>query len=395
MWGEGVRNCLDVCGGSGHNATKEPCVVRKPEIIRKIALFLPSLCGGGAEKVMVHLAQGFSERGFDVDLILAKADGPYFSLVPKSVRIVDLKARRVLYSLPGLVRYLRESKPEALISALDHANVIALGAKLLSRSPVRLALSVHSTLSQSSARAMNLRGRLTPCWTRLFYPWADAVIAVSKGVADDLLRVSKLRKEKVHVIYNPVVAPELFVQAEEVLDHPWFAADEPPVILGVGRLTEPKDFITLIRAFAIVKEVCPARLIILGEGEERARLEAFVRNLDLEASVELPGFVSNPYKYIKRAAVFVLSSKWEGLPTVLIEALALGTPVISTDCPSGPAEILEGGRWGRLVPVGDVNALAQAILCALSGEVPSSPREASHPYELQRVVSAYVDILGL
>lgn len=360
-----------------------------------IGLFLPSLHGGGAERVMVNLARGFSEQGLKVDLVLSRADGPYLSQVPRDVRVVNLNAQRVLYSLPGLVQYLKEVKPRALLSALDHANVVAILARLLARVPVHLAVSVHSTLSQSSARTMSLRGRLTPSWTRLFYPWADTVIAVSKGVADDLMRVSKLRKEKVHVIYNPVVAPELFVQAEEVLDHPWFAADELPVVLGVGRLTEPKDFTTLIRAFSIVKEVCPARLIILGEGEERTRLETFVRDLDLEDSVELPGFVSNPYKYIKRAAVFVLSSKWEGLPTVLIEALALGTPVISTDCPSGPSEILEGGRWGRLVPVGDVNALAQAILCALSGEVPSSPREASHPYELQRVVSAYVDILGL
>lgn len=361
----------------------------------KVALFIPSLGGGGAERIMVNLARGFSERGFDVDLILAKADGPFLSLVPKSVRIVNLKAKRVLYSLPSLVHYLRGSKPEALISALDHANAVALMAKLLSRSPVRLAVSVHSTLSQSSAHAVSLRGRLTPFLIRLLYPWADAVIAVSKGAADDLLRVSKLRRERVHVVYNPVVVPELFVQAQEVLDHPWFAAGEPPVILGVGRLTKPKDFTTLIRAFAMVKEVRPARLVILGEGEERARLETLIRNLGLEDSVELPGFVSNPYKYMKRAAVFVLSSKWEALPTVLIEALALGTPVISTDCPSGPAEILEGGRWGRLVPVGDVNALAQAILRALSGEVPSPPKEASHPYELQRVVSAYVDILDL
>lgn len=360
-----------------------------------IGLFLPSLHGGGAERVMVNLARGFSEQGLKVDLVLSKADGPYLPQVPRDVRVVNLNAQRVLYSLPGLVQYLKEVKPRALLSALDHANVVAILARLLARVPVHLAVSVHSTLSQSSVRSTNLIGQLAPFWTRVFYPWADTIIAVSQGVAEDLVRISKLDERKVHVIYNPVVTSDLYTKAEELLDHPWFAADQLPVVLGVGRLTEQKDFTTLIRAFAIVKEVFPARLVILGEGEGRTCLEKFVRDLDLEDSVELPGFVSNPYKYIKRAAVFVLSSKWEGLPTVLIEALALGTPVISTNCPSGPSEILEGGKWGRLVPVGDAEALARAILCTLSGEKPISRREASKPYELQRVVASYVKALGL
>jgi len=235
-----------------------------------------------------------------------------------------------------------------------------------------------------------------PFLMRLFYPWADKVVAVSKGVADDLVRITRLPKDKIQVIYNPVVTSEFFIKAEEPLDHPWFKPGEPPVILGVGRLTEAKDFPTLIRAFTLVRKERPARLMILGEGEDRPKLDALVKELGLEKDVALPGFVENPYKYMKRAAVFVLSSKWEGLPTVLIEAMALGTPVVSTACPSGPSEILEGGKWGRLVPVGDVEALAKAIVEALS---------TSHDkYAFQRhtqlfnwdvILTYYLKVLGM
>ena len=151
----------------------------------------------------------------------------------------------------------------------------------------------------------------------------------------------------------------------EPFDHPWFAPGAPPVILGAGRLTEQKDFPTLIRAFALVRKKHPARLMILGEGEERSKLETLVQELGLEKEVSLPGFVDNPYKYMKRAAVFVLSSRWEGFPNVLVEAMALGTPVVSTDCPNGPAEILENGKWGELVPVGETQSLASAVLRTL------------------------------
>ncbi|MGB9554008.1 MAG: glycosyltransferase, partial [bacterium] len=306
----------------------------------KLALFLPSLHGGGAERVKVNLAQGFAERGLKVDLVLAKAEGPYLSRVSSKVRVVDLRAKRVLYSLPALVQYLRRERPAALLSALNHANVVAIWAKKLACVKTRLVATEHTVLSQSTENTSSLRGRLMPLLIRLFYPWADAVVAVSRGVAEDLSSMTGLPLNKIKVIYNPVITPELFAKAEEPVDHPWFRPGEPPVILGVGRLTAAKDFPTLIRAFALVHKERPARLMILGEGEDRPELEALVRELGLEQDVALPGFVENSYKYMKRAAVFVLSSRWEGLPTVLIEALALGTPVVSTDCPSGPKEIL-------------------------------------------------------
>ncbi len=363
----------------------------------QVALFLPSLRGGGAERVMVNLARGFAERKLKVDLVLTKAEGPYLGEMSDLVRIIDLKASRVFRSLPKLVRYLRKERPEALLSALDHANIVALWAKKIARVPTRVVVSVHSTTSIASAHAQNLPGRLMPFLMHFFYPWADKVVAVSEDAADDLVKTAKLLREKIKVIYNPIVTPELFAKAEEPLDHPWFQPGEPPVILGVGRLTESKDFPTLIRAFALVRKGCPARLMILGEGEDRPKLEVLIEELGLREDVTLPGFVDNPYKYMKRARVFVLSSRWEGLPTVLIEAMALGTPVVSTDCPSGPREILEGGKWGRLVPVGDVEALAEAISKALDNPTfPEGARErVIERFSLETAVDEYLKALGL
>ncbi|TDA69508.1 MAG: glycosyltransferase [Clostridia bacterium] len=340
---------------------------------------------------MVNLSWGFAERGLEVDLVLAKAEGPYITQVPAGVRVVDLRAPRVLASLPALVRYLRRERPAAILSALDHANIVAIWARRLARVRCRAVVSVHSTLSRATDNTPTARGRLMPRLVRQFYPWADAVVAVSRGVAEDLVRTTGILQESIKVIYNPVVTPELLEKAREPLDHPWFAPGQPPVILSVGRLTAAKDYPTLIRAFALVRAERPARLVILGEGEERPRLESLVRELHLEAYVALPGFVENPYAYMTCASVFVLSSAWEGLPTVLIEALALGTSVVSTDCPSGPQEILEGGRWGKLVTPGNPEELARAILATL--EESNGAFGRIEPFTLEHATTQYLALL--
>lgn len=235
-----------------------------------ISLYLPSLRGGGAERVMLNLARGFAESGYAVDLVLARAEGPYLNAVPDNVRVIDLKASRVLASLPGLVRYLKEERPFTLISALNHANIIALWARKISRIPIRAVISVHNPLSITSQCATSNRNRLMSLWARLFFHQADLVIAVSRGVAEDLIRLTNLSLDKVKVIYNPLVTPGLMKKARKPLNHPWFTQNEIPVILGVGRLNEAKDFPTLINAFNLVRKQCPARLLILGEGEERS-----------------------------------------------------------------------------------------------------------------------------
>jgi glycosyltransferase involved in cell wall biosynthesis len=358
----------------------------------KIAFFVPSLCGGGAERATVNLARGFAVRGLKVDFVLAKAEGPYLSQVPPEVRVVNLDAKRVLYSLPGLVRYLRREQPHVMLSALNHANIVAIWAKSLTRVKMRLVVAEHTILSLSTKNSSSIKGRLMPFLIKTFYPQADAIVAISHGVAEDLVTHTGLSREKVKVIYNPVVTPELFARAEEPLDHHWFRPGEPPVILGAGRLTKPKDFPTLIRAFALVRKECRARLMILGEGEDRPKIEALVRELGLEEDVALPGFVDNPYKYMKRAAAFVVSSQWEGLPTVLIEALALGTPVISTDCPGGSREILDvlgAHQQGKLVPPGDPKELAKAILSILGDISTTLTNFDMTPFTIECITAQY------
>ena len=232
-----------------------------------------------------------------------------------------------------------------------------------------------------------------PRLIKRFYPWADGIVAVSRGAADDLVRAAGLAPDRIEVVHNPIVTPELREMAAAPLDHPWFRPGQAPVVLSVGRFSPQKDFGTLIRAFSRVLRECRARLLILGDGPERAGLEALVADLNLGGAVELPGWVQNPYPYMVRADAYVLSSRWEGLPSVLIEALYCSVPVIATDCPSGPREILDGGKHGLLVPVGDEDALAEGIESALAGNVPR-PTEASwQPYEQETVVRRYLEVL--
>lgn len=359
----------------------------------KLAIFLPSLSGGGAERSMLNLAHGVSERGYPVDLVLAQAKGPYMSLVHKDVRIVDLKASRVLASLPALARYLRKEQPKALISALNYANVVAIWARRLARVPTKVLVNEQNTVSKSAFNSARRRQRMVPYFMKHFYPWADYIIGNSQGVAEDLSEVTGLPRQRINILYNPVVTPEVREKVHAPLNHPWFEPGQPPIILAVGRLTKQKDFPTLIRAFAPVLANRPARLMILGEGVDRSMLEALVKELGLEDHVSLPGFVENPYAYMKRAALYVLSSRWEGLPTVLIEALYCGRPIVATDCPSGPREILAGGQHGVLVPVGDVPALSRAIEAGLAGETPHPTNESWHPYSLETVVDQYIGLL--
>jgi glycosyltransferase involved in cell wall biosynthesis len=232
-----------------------------------------------------------------------------------------------------------------------------------------------------------------PRLIRWAYPRADAVVAVSQGVASDLVEVCGIAASHVHVLNNPVVTPETARMRSEPVDHPWLRDPTLPVVLAVGRLVPQKDFGTLLEAFALARRSRAARLVILGEGPLRAELEATVRRLDVAADVDLPGFCANPYAAMAAADVFVLSSAWEGSPGVLIEAMSCGTPVLSTDCPSGPRQILDGGRWGRLVPVGDAQAMANGLVDAVDGRVPPPPTESWAAYEQDLVVGTYLDLL--
>lgn len=366
-----------------------------PETPRRVTFFLRTLGNGGIQRVMVNLSRGFLERGLKVDLVLSIAGGLDLWNFPSEVRIIDLKSPRVSASIPRLIHYLQQEKPVGLFPALHYVNEVALIAKRLARVPTQVIVSEHTSISRELQREVGTRKHLIPLFIRCFYPMADNVVAVSHGVAQDLTQTTSLSQDRCKVIYNPVITPELQEMAKQPVDHPWFAAGGPPVILGVGRLEAQKDFPNLIRAFHRVRQSSPARLMILGEGADRPQLETLILELGLEGEVALPGFVKNPFAYMAKAAVFALSSAWEGLPTVLIEAMAVGTPVVSTNCENGPAEILKGGKYGALVPVGESEVLASAILNVLVRGCQSVDPNWLEQFTVEAATQQYLDLLGI
>jgi len=362
-----------------------------------VAIFLPTLVGGGAERVMMNLAVGLEKRGHQVDFILAQREGAFSDDLPASVHQVELNQRhlrfgRSVLSLPALVKYLRKEKPEVLLTGL-HANIIALWAKKLSKLPTRFVITEHNNLSIAQ-KTKALWYRLpSSFFIKSNYPDADSIIAVSNGVAQDLCNYANLPNEKIKVIYNPIITSDLKLKSNESLDHPWFQKDQPPVILAIGRLTQQKDFPLLLSAFELVREKMPVRLMILGEGPERETLLSRIKDLNLQDEVILPGFIHNPYPIIKKASVFALSSRWEGLPTVLVEALYCGTPIVSTDCPSGPKEILQNGKFGELVPVGNHIAFADALLKILKNPPLNASSDSWKIFETEFVLDQYEQLL--
>jgi len=364
---------------------------------QRLAFFIPSLGGGGAERVLLRMACAFADRGCAVDLVVVNlkgAKGSYLAHVPKIVQVVDLRRGQVLLSLPGLVAYLKRARPAAMYSAMEHCNLIAIWAKLLARADTRLVVSVRNT----EGRALDespIKRRLIRAFLLRFLKHADAIVAVSKGVADDYARYMRLPRASVRVIYNPTVASDLAQRSSEAAPHPWFEKKTSPLILSVGRLALAKDYPVLIQAMTAVHAQTGARLVILGEGPERERLAAEIRRAGLASVIDLPGFAENPFSYMKRSDVFVLCSAWEGFPNVLAEAIALGTPAVSTDCPSGPSEILEGGKWGRLVSVGDADALALAIVETLRTPQRNTAIERANDFSMDKIIHEYADVLAI
>ncbi|RTZ42336.1 glycosyltransferase [Candidimonas sp. SYP-B2681] len=359
----------------------------------RLALFIPSLNGGGAERVMVSLANGFARRGINVDLVLVRDIGVYRAEVAPEVRVVDLKGKRALTSLFSLANYLRREKPAAMLSAMNYVNVVAVWARFVSASPTRLVLSEHANLSQAVADTKGMVSKVLPWLMKVSYSRADAIVAVSDGVADDLSRTLGYSRTAVETRHNPIETVELALKSLDPLNHPWFASGEPPVIIGVGRLSKEKDFPTLIKAFGHLRRSTNARLVILGEGGERPFVESHKDASEFKDDILLAGFQGNPYNWMRGASVFVLSSRWEGFGNVLVEAMACGTPVVSTHCPSGPDEILEQGKWGRLAPVGDAIALADAIRQTLADKTPPDVKKRADAFSVDHAIDGYLNVL--
>ena len=361
-----------------------------------IALFLPSLDGGGAQRITLNLAQGLLQiEGIKVDLVLGQAQGSFLDDIPSGVRLVNLDQKRMLKTILPLARYLRTERPDAIVSALDYANVAAVLASIISCTRIRTAVVTHIHLSSALARLNPWKRRFFSFLIRRTYPRAHSVIAVSRGVATDMAQLIGIPAERIRVIYNPVIGADMLSRANEPPDHPWLNTQGIPVIVAIGRLTFQKDFSTLIEAVALLRKKTNARLIILGEGEMRSELHTLASRLNIKDCVDFPGFVVNPCCFMRRAAVVALSSRWEALPTVLIEALHCGARVVSTDCPCGPSEILVQGKYGRLVPVADATALSLALYEAISGNTPLAPAESWEPYLIDTAARHYLDVFGV
>ena len=386
--------------------------------------------GGGMERSMLQLGEAFIASGLAVDFVVGQAKGELLNHVPTEARVVELdkvavfrarpyglaadpgawalllrpKSRMgmlkpLVRRLPSLVAYLREDRPDAILAAEPRYNVIAVWSRGLSGLGSRVVISERIQVSLHASFGGPWGEQSLHDLLRRAYLKADAVVAVSDGVADDLAAYASIPRERITTVYNPVVGPELLAKAREPLDHPWFAPGMPPVILAAGRLDPQKDFATLIRAFAKVRARRPARLMILGAAnpsnlEYAHELEALPATLGIAADVAMPGFADNPFAFMARAALLVLSSLYEGLPGVLIQALGCGCPVVSTDCPSGPAEVLDGGRFGPLVPTGDDEALARAIERVLDAPMPAERLQArAELFSVDRSVDDYLDLL--
>lgn len=370
-------------------------------------MVIPSLSGGGAERVVLRLSRALIERGHAVDLLLFQPTVAYRSEIPSGARLFLVRGAeddgkppdsnlftdifRPEYPPLAIWRFcvgahgfqtfplplakgfklasacksaLEQTQPDIVISHLRHAKLATqIARQLMSRPPPVIPVLHNNVSGRRRSRIRRLRAVL---------PSANRIVAVANGVADDASQALDIPRERITAIHNPVPVEHVLSRSQEQPDHPWFSDGGPPIILGVGRISRQKEFQTLIRAVAVARATRPCRLIVLGTGPSRwvNRLVQTAREAGIEESISLPGFAANPFSYMRCAAVFALSSKHEGLPTVLIEALACGCPSVSTDCPYGPSEILADGKFGRLVPVGDPDALGQAILDTLEAPPP-------------------------
>ncbi len=359
----------------------------------KLSFIVPSLTGGGAERSMANLANELGDFGFPVDFLVLQKGGEFEKLLNDKVRLISLNVSRALTAPGPIGQYLDQETPYAIFSALEHMNVAVYRAWRGNRKKTKFVPTIRNHISRESETGGLLK-KIELKWAGIAYRKATQVVAVSEGVARDAETTLGLPSGLVKVIYNPVINQNLLDLAQQKPQHSWLLQKEIPVILGVGRLNPQKDWPTLIKACVLVRATRPIRLLILGEGDLRGELEKQIAEANAGDWINLPGFCQNPFAEMANCTLFVLSSQFEGLPGVLIQALACGCPVVSTDCPSGPSEILQGGRLGRLVSVGDEKALAEAILSTLNSPFPVE-KEVLMPFESKFSAKRYLEVIGL
>lgn len=360
-----------------------------------IAIYLPFFDNGGVERMLVNLALGMASLGQQVQFIVCNTSRPYLAALSGQVELIALGEGNPAELVERTTNYLRNAQPCVLLTAKEPD--IALASAALEKSGISCRLYIRAvTNHRQRLQHTNFVRRWYELRTiRRLYRKADGIIAVSSGVADDVRQIVGKQCPSITTARNPVITDDLFRLAQHKPSHPWFD-DDIPIILGIGRFSRAKNFPLLLEAFAQVRQHRPCRLILLGKGRQQGRLEQLSARLGIASDVAMPGYVENPYPYLRHASLFVLSSLWEGSPNVLTEALALGCAVVATDCPSGPREILQNGEFGRLVPINDPTALAQAMLDTLN-QPPAADtlRQATAGYTSKESARQYLHAMGI
>lgn len=363
---------------------------------KKIVILLPNLGGGGAERMMSNLALKFFEWGHHVEIVLCKKEGIYLERIPQAIKITELNSYHVLPTALKFRKYLKSNNPQYVIAALEYTNAAAVLANLINRKKVKVMASVRCNISDAIKSISFINKLYIKFLIRFFYPKANTLVAISNGVAQDLSKISGIPLKDIKVIYNPAFDwPVIDMALSNEYTHPWLEEKTHKTIIGVGRLMKQKDFITLIKAiqFLLISDKS-YKLLILGEGKEENYLNTYIFQNELTDSIEIISFKKNPFVFIAKADVFVLSSIYEGFGNVVVEALACGTQVVATDCPSGPAEILENGKYGFLTPVGDEKAMAKNIEKAI--ESPIDKRvlvKRAAEFDVNIIAGLYLDAL--
>jgi len=363
---------------------------------RKVTLFSPDLDGGGAERITLYIANYLAKKGVEVNLILGQAKGPYLALLDSEIKLIDLNLSDkhvTLKSLFKLIKHINKEKPDVVFSTLFRANIILSLAKKISKHKPRVVLRHPNMLFPNRKGKESIKGWAIKRMAIKAAEHSDATIVTSRAMNEELYKhISKAVRSKIRIIPNPVPIEEIRKKSKHPIEHSLFFNSDIPTILAVGRFVEQKNFEMLIKAFSMVSKRKNAQLLILGEGPLRAELENLIFQLGLSNTVHLPGFVDNPYAYMGRSSLFVLSSKWEGFPNVLVEAIACGLPVISTNCSGGSREILENGKWGKLVPVNDKDALAEAMLDSLKEKNYPAVENRAFSFSMENILGKYIEL---
>lgn len=363
---------------------------------RRLAIYLPSYESGGVERMLVNLARGLVCRNIDIDFVVGPKNPRYVDLLPSNINLIELESNSDESILEKSVSYIKKHRPDILLTSKPENEELALKAKILAQQPLKLVFRTATNVSALMKNRNAIKRWLYQKSLKKRYKLADIIITVSKGVANDIFNITGIPRERIRVAHNPVVTPELKELAKQSITHPWFSPSAPSIIIGIGRLGRAKNFSLLIKAFAIVEKQIQCHLIILGEGRANNRLNNLIKNLNLTQKAQLLGYVNNPYAYLSRSSLFVLSSNWEGSPNVLIEALTLGIPVVSTDCESGPREILQHGKIGKLVPINNIESMANAMITTLKSPTETNRLiQATRNYTMENSAIEYSKILGI